>query len=309
MLDPEIRKLLDTLLRTPENPPPPDILQMRAWALESQRLLGGPPEPVASVRDATVPGNAGRIPVRIYYGDAGTPRPLFLYAHGGGWVTGSLDSHDTLCRRLANRLRATLVAVDYRLAPEHPYPAALDDVDAAWQWINAERAALGADPARIAVVGDSSGANLVAALTHRLRARGHPQPAMQLLIYPALDATCAGASYRQFATGCGLTAKLMAWYWDQYTGGRHAAAAARGDAELSPVAALDVGGLARAVIAVAEADVLHDDGIAYAKHLTAGGVPVETIECQGMIHGFLRWTGSVPAARTWLDAIAAASRW
>jgi acetyl esterase len=307
MIDPAIVKLLETLFRVPENPPPPDIAQMRAWALESQRLLGGPPEPVASVRDTTVPGDAGPIRVRIYRADAEAARP-FLYAHGGGWVTGSLDSSDILCRRLANRLRATLVAVDYRLAPEHSYPAALDDVDAAWRWIRTEIATLGADPSHVAVVGDSSGGNLVAALTLRLRARGDPQPAMQVLLYPALDATCSAASSRRYATGCGLTAKQMAWYWDQYIGGAHAAGAARDDAELSPVAARDVSGLARAVIAVAEADVLHDDGVAYANHLTARGVPVETIECAGMIHGFLRWTGTVPAARTWLDTIAAAVR-
>jgi acetyl esterase len=307
MIDPVIAKLLDTLFRVPENPPPPDIEQMRAWALESQRLLGGPPEPVASVRDTTVPGDAGPIRVRIYDGNAGAPRPLFLYAHGGGWVAGSLDSSDILCRRLANRLGATLIAADYRLAPEHPYPAALDDVDAVWRWITDERATLGADPSRVAVVGDSSGGNLVAALTHRLRTRGDPQPAMQLLLYPALDATCSGASYRQYATGCGLTGKQMAWYWDQYAGDRSAAGSARYDVELSPVAARNVGGLPRAVIAVAEADVLHD-GIAYAQHLAAGGVQVETIECAGMIHGFLRWTGTVPAARAWLDTIAAAAR-
>ena len=151
--------------------------------------------------------------------------------------------------------------------------------------------------------GDSSGANLAAALTHRLRDRGEPQPAFQLLLYPALDGTCSGASYAAFAAGFSLTAKQMNWYWAQYGG-----TAARNDTELSPLSARRFEDLPRAVIAVAEADVLHDDGVNYAQRLASSGVPVQLIECAGMIHGFLRWTGTVPASRTWLDTIVAAAQ-
>jgi len=303
MVDPDIRKLLDTLFRPPPVPVARDVVKMRAWANESARLLGGEPEAVEAVRDVRVAGAAGDIPVRIYRGANRDRGAACVYAHGGGWVTGSLDSHDTLCRALANRLGATLVAVDYRCAPEHAYPAALDDFDAAYRWVIADAAALDIDPARCAVAGDSSGGNLAAALAHRLRARGEAQPALQLLLYPVLDAACASASYRQFARGCNLSDEDMAWYWDRYAG-----TAAREDAELSPCAASDVAGLAPAVIAVAENDVLRDDGVAYAQRLAGAGVPVELIRCTGMIHGFLRWTGAVPATHTWLDAIAAASR-
>lgn len=303
MIDPAIRTLLDTIFRAPDVPPPPDVAKMRAWALESQRLLGGQPEAVGSVRETTAPGSAGPIPLRVYRSGAPVNRMTVLYAHGGGWVTGSLDSHDTLCRSLVNRLAATLVAVDYRLAPEHAYPAALDDFDAAWRWLQADASAHGIDASCVAVAGDSSGANLAAGLTHRLRARGDTQPALQILLYPALDATCASASYREFSTGHNLSHKQMAWYWDRYVG-----AASRDDAQLSPIAAADLGGLAPAVVAVAEGDVLRDDGLVYAQRLADSGVPVELIRCAGMIHGFLRWTGAVPAARTWLDAIATAAR-
>jgi acetyl esterase len=303
MLDPDIRRLLDTVFAAPPDPAPPDIEALRGAAEEAPRLLGGEPEEIASVEDAHAPGPAGSIPVRIYRQAAAGPLPLVLYAHGGGWVTGSLDSHDRLCRILARSLPAVLVAVGYRCAPEHVYPAALDDVEAAWRWARAQGAKLGADGERFAVAGDSSGGNLAAALTLRLRASRAPQPRLQLLLYPALDATCSRASYREFATGYNLAGAQMAWYWDAYRAGASAETP-----ELSPLAARALSGLAPAVVAIAEADVLRDDGLDYARRLGKAGVPVRVIRCNGMIHGFLRWTGAVPAARRWIDAIAAATR-
>lgn len=303
MIDPAIRQLLDSYFTAPEESGAPDVAKLRAAAVDAPRLFGGSPPGLADVRDATVAGPAGPVPIRIYRPSGDGPLPLVLYAHGGGWVVGSLDSHDTLCRVLANRLSAILVAVDYRLAPEHVYPAALDDVEAAWRWVRREARALGSDARRHAVAGDSSGGNLAAALTLRLSARGEPQPARQLLLYPALDAGSAAASYREFASGYNLTGAQMRWFWDVYRAGSPA-----DDPQLAPLAARDLAGLAPAVVAVADADVLRDEGVAYAGRLAAAGVRTDLIRCTGMIHGFLRWTGAVPAARAWIDTIAAAAR-
>ena len=303
MLDADIRHLLDTVFNVLPSAGPPAIAALRAAGEAMPKLLGGAPEPVASCRDDAVPGVAGPIPVRIYRPAAAAPLPALVYAHGGGWVTGSLESHDRLCRLLANRLAACVMAVDYRCAPEHVFPAALDDVEAVWAWLQVHAAALGVDGKRIAVGGDSSGANLAAALTLRLRAQQRPQPRAQLLLYPALDAASALPSYAAFATGYSLTAAQMRWYWDTYRAG-----APSTTPDLSPLACADLAGLAPAVIAVAACDVLRDDGITYAQRLRAAGTPVTLIDCTGMIHGFLRWTGAVPAASTWLDGIAGATR-
>jgi acetyl esterase len=304
MLDPDIARLLATVFAAPP-PDTPDVRALREAAEAAPRLLGGPPEPVAECRDLAIEGGArGRIGLRIYRA-ASAPAPALLYAHGGGWVTGSLDSHDRLCRQLANRVQAIVVAVDYACAPEHRYPAALDDFAAAWAWLERHARELGADPARLAVGGDSSGGNLAAALTLRLRASGAPQPAAQLLLYPALDASASRPSYQRFSTGHNLTAAMMRWYWRAYSPeGRD------DDPELAPLAARDLGGLAPAIVALAPADVLHDEGLAYAQRLAAAGVTVQVLTCTGMIHGFLRWTGAVPAAAAHLDAIgrAAATR-
>src|SRR6185295_4827119 len=253
----------DTVFNVPVGTEAPDVAQLRATAEAVPGRLGGEPEAVASITDAFAPGEHELLPVRIYRPAAAELLPLVVYAHGGGWVTGSLDSQDRLWRILANRLRAVLVAV----------------------------------------AGESSGGNLAAALTLRLRSDGAVQPNLQLLLYPALDATCSRPSYREFATGYNLSAGLMAWYWDAYRAG-----AAKSAVGLSPLAAADLSGLPPAVIAVAECDVLRDDGIDYAARLDAAGIAVRLIRCEGMIHGFLRWTGKVPAAHRWIDAIGDAGR-
>ena len=303
MLDPDIRRLLDTVFDVPPDFDAPGIRELRTAAEEAPKLLGGEAEVVAAMRDLHAPGPEGAVPVRVYRPESPAPLPLVLFAHGGGWVTGSLDSHDKLCRILANRLGAVLAAVEYRLAPENVYPAALDDVEAAWRWARAEAQALGADGERFAVAGDSSGGNLAAALTLRLRAQGAAQPDLQLLLYPALDATCSRTSYREFADGYNLSGAQMARYWDLYRAG-----AAPDAPELSPIAAAHLSGLPPAVVALAAADVLRDDGREYARRLESAGVPTRVVECAGMIHGFLRWTGEVPAALFWIDAIATAAR-
>ena len=276
---------------------------LRAAAEDAPLRLGGEPEPLRSIHDAFVPGRGGSIAVRVYRPESTSFLPLVLFAHGGGWVTGSLRSHDKLCRILANRLRAIVVAVDYRRAPENVYPAALDDFESAWHWALAQATRLGADGARFAVAGDSSGGNLAAALTLRLRESGERAPDLQLLLYPALDAACSRASYREFSSGYNLSASQMAWYWNAYC-----ARSAPDLQELSPLAARSLASVAPAVIAVAEYDVLRDDAIDYARRLADDGVAVRLVRCEGMIHGFLRWTGAVPAAVLWIDTIAAAAR-
>lgn len=303
MLDPDIRRLLDTVFNVAPNPGPPDVAALRAVGEATPKLLGGDPELVAPCHDDAVPGTHGAIPIRLYRPDATAPLPALVYAHGGGWVTGSLESHDRLCRILANRLAACVIAVDYRCAPEHVFPAALDDVEAVWAWTQDHAAAMGIDGARIAIGGDSSGANLAAALTLRLRAKRLPQPRAQLLLYPALDAATSLPSYATFATGYNLSAAQMRWYWDVYRAGTPPATP-----DLSPLASTNLAGLAPAVIAVAACDVLRDDGVLYAQRLRAAGTPATLIDCAGMIHGFLRWTGAVPAASTWLDKVATTTR-
>jgi acetyl esterase len=226
-----------------------------------------------------------------------------LFAHGGGWVTGSRDSRDRLCRMLANGIGAVVCAVDYRRAPECAHPAALDDYDAAWHWCREEARALGADPDRMAVCGDSAGGHLAVAIARRLKARREALPAAQLLLYPALDARTAAASYDEFATGHNLSARMMRWYWRAY-----AQDTSPDDPELSPLAAASFEGLPPAVVAIVPSDVLRDDGREYARRLARDGVRVDVVDCTGMVHGFARWSGAVPAAREHLAAFCAAAR-
>jgi acetyl esterase len=302
MVDPDIRKLLDTVFATPE-PPTPDVAALRAAAERAPALLGGEPEPVAEVRDVLA-GHAGGAPVPLrLYRPTIERRPVVVFAHGGGWVTGSLDSHDRLCRLLANRLDAVVCAVDYRRAPEHRHPAALDDFDAAWHWCLERSLALGGDGGAPSVAGDSAGGGMAASLSQRLRGRGEALPSMQLLIYPAVDASASSRSYDTYATGHNLSARMMRWYWKCY-----APDVPLDDPLLSPLASDDLHGLPPAVVAVATSDVLHDEGILYAQRLASANVPVDVVVCQGMIHGFVRWTGAVPAALHNLERICAAAR-
>ena len=302
MLDPDIRRLLDTVFAAPPGAAPPDVEALRAAAEEAPRRLGGEPEALGRVEDAQVPGPAGSIPVRIYRPDAAAAAAaralcarrrlgdrLARLARSAVPHTRAIAARSTRRGRVPLRARTRLSGRPRRLRSRMAVGAR-------------PRRELRADGERFAVAGDSSGGNLAAALTLRLRASRAPQPQLQLLLYPALDATCSRASYREFATGYNLAGAQMAWYWDVYRAGAAAEAP-----ELSPLAARELSGLAPAVVAIAEADVLRDDGLDYARRLGEAGVPVRVIRCEGMIHGFLRWTGEVAAARRWIDAIAAAT--
>ena len=273
--------------------------------------LAGPPEPVARVEHRTIPGPGGEIPVRVYRPDGRPPFPGLVYYHGGGWVIGDLDTHDSPVRALVNRARCVAVSVGYRLAPEHKFPAAVEDAFAAFRWTAAHADSLGIDPTRIAVAGDSAGGNLAAVVPLMARdepapaeAGGGPAPAFQLLIYPVIDHDFTTASYRQNATGYQLTRRTMQWFWEQYLGtpedGR--------DPHASPLRAEDLHGLPPAFVITAEFDPLRDEGEAYARRLREAGVPAVVRRYDGLIHGFFRMAGVLDAGRRAIEEAAAALR-
>jgi acetyl esterase/lipase len=262
----------------------------RAELLRSARLFAGALEPVARVDEKSVPGPEGPLRARLYVpASDDRRRGLVVYFHGGGWVVGDLDTHDSTCRFLARAADVLVLAVDYRLAPEHPFPAAVDDALAAFAWAAREAGALGADPARVAVAGDSAGGNLAAVVAGQAR----PRPCAQLLVYPVTDVSTKHPSYRTFADGYFLTEREMDWYRDHYLSER----AAAGDPRVSPLLAGDLSGLPPAIVATAGFDVLRDEGEAYARRLEEAGVPVSARRYGGLVHGFANATGASTAAR------------
>jgi acetyl esterase len=285
-LDPQVKTFLDQLAST-EIPPVETLtprearLQMEAGTL----MLGRLPE-VGRVEDHVLPGPGAPLRVRLTApAPAGEgPLPALVYFHGGGWVTGSLFSHDHLCRALTRASGVAVASVEYRLAPEHPFPAAVDDAEAAARWVAGHAGELGLDPARIGVGGDSAGGTLAAAVARRARDSGGPKLACQVLLYPATDADFDRPSYLENAEGYMLTRAAMAWYWDQYIPER----ALRTHPDAAPLRAGDLTGLPPAVVVTAEYDVLHDEGEAYARRLAEAGVPARLLRYDGMIHGFLR---------------------
>jgi acetyl esterase len=272
----------------------------RRAVIERYPELAGPLEPVERVENRFIPGPAGPLAVRAYtpLGAGADPLPAVVYFHGGGWVTGNLDTHDCACHGTANRAGCLVVAVDYRCAPEHRFPAAVEDAWAAVQWLAEHGSEIGADPARLAVCGDSAGGNLAAVVALRARDRGGPRLAAQLLLYPVIDHNLETTSYRANATGYGLTREAMRWYWQQYLG-------EAGDGqvpEASPLRAADHSGLAPALVVVCQLDPLLDEGLAYAAKLEAAGVPVELVVEKGMIHGHFRMPAVMSRARkSWDD--------
>ena len=273
----------------------------RVSAVEARRLYKetraalSPPVPeVANVRELAADGPAGSIPLRLYRGldaAAGAPLPLLVYFHGGGWTIGDLDTHDIICRTLANKARCAVAAVDYRMGPEHRFPAAVDDCVAATRWVAGQGAALGVDAARIAVGGDSAGGNLAAVVAITLRDAGGPPLVFQALAYPATDQRMNTASHARFAEGYLLTRDNMLWFRDNYL-----SPADYDDWRASPMRAADLARLPPAHIITAGYDPLLDEGHAYSDRLVAAGVPV-LYEClEGMAHGFLTMGGAVAAA-------------
>lgn len=242
------------------------------------------PVPVASVVDRTIPGPAGELPIRIYTPEGPGPFPALVYFHGGGFVVGSLASGDPTCLALCHGASCVVVSVEYRLAPEHKFPAATDDCLAATRWLAAHAAELNADPVRLAVAGESSGGNLAAVTALRLRDEGGPALRGQLLIYPVADYhTPPTPSYIANADGYLLTRAMMVWFWGHYLSD----AGEANHPHAAPLRAPDLSGLPAALVITAEFDPLRDEGERYAERLQQAGVPTQLARYDGMIHGFL----------------------
>jgi acetyl esterase len=280
-LDPQVASLLPTL--DAGFPPVQDMTGAQARAVIRSRFVANPdPEHVGEVTDRDMAVDGGSITIRTYRPEAAGALPILVYAHGGGFVFCDLDSHDGLCRNLANLIPAVVISVGYRLAPEHTWPTAAEDVYAVTEWAAEHAADLGGDPTRIAVGGDSAGGNLAAVAALMARDRGGPDLAAQLLLYPVIAADFDTQSYRRFGTGYYNPQPAMQWYWDQYV-------PSRGDRRhpyASPLAGrLD--GLPPAVVVLAGHDPLHDEGAAYADALEAAGVTTVRCPFDGGIHGFM----------------------
>ncbi len=280
--------------------------QARIAYLMGAEILDLPRAPLTRIENLRIPGPAGELAARLYAPterDAGT-LPVLLYFHGGGFVIGNLETHDSLCRQLALRSGAAVLALDYRLAPEHPFPAAVDDCWAALRWLMQAAPSLGLDPARVAVGGDSAGGTLAAVTA--LHARdiqaelSHPL-ALQLLITPGATAHADTDSHRKFAQGHLLEADTIAWFFDQYL-----PEAQRDDWRFAPLNADDHEGLAPACFILAEADPLIDEGVAYADLLRANGNAVQLELYRGVTHDFIKMGRSIPEAEQALDACAQA---
>ncbi|MEU8004014.1 alpha/beta hydrolase [Catellatospora sp. NPDC049111] len=267
--------------------------EARAADLASIQASGGDPEKVAEVVDREIDGPGGPLPIRIYRPVLGGELPVLVYFFGGGWTLGTIDTSDAVCRSLANAVGCLVVAAGYRLAPEHKFPAAVHDCHAAVRWVAANAAEIGADPARIAVGGDSAGGNLAAAVTLLARADGDLPLAGQLLVYPNTDHRSHTASLREGTDPFLFNATSVAWYWANYL-----ATPEDGLNPLaSPLRADSLAGLPPALVVTAEYDPLRDQAEEYARRLGREGVPVTLTRYDGMVHGFFCMGGELDAGR------------
>jgi acetyl esterase len=297
-LDPKVRAALDA------QGPVADFrsqgaAEVRANFNRTVALVPKQDEPLEAVESGPLENG---LQMRCYRPKGTGPFPILLYFHGGGWVVGDLESHDNVCRSLARRAGAVVMSVDYRLAPEVKFPGPLDDCEWALRWADSHAADLEGDRTRIAVGGDSAGANLAAGLALRMRDRGGPRLAYQLLIYPVTDRNFETVSYKEFASGFGLTRNNMQWFWECY----HPAAEL--DPTAAPLRAASLKGLPPAFVLTAEFDVLRDEGEAYARRLHKEGVAVRGMRFLGMNHGFIRMGAVYPQADHALTVLATALR-
>ena len=307
-LDPQAANVIDLVIKSGRPPyhqlTPKDARQM----FRETRPASTPPAPqIGAVRELMAEGSSGPIPLRLYRpAGVGDSRrlPVLIYFHGGGWVIGDLETHDVLCRQVTAEAGVCVVAVDYRLAPEHKYPAAVDDAWAATRWIVAHAAEFGIDAERVAVGGDSAGGNLAAVVALLARDAGAPRIGLQLLIYPVTDLASESQSYADLAEGYMLTRESMRWFRAQYLAKEEDAA----DWRVSPLRAPSLTSVAPALVITAGYDPLRDEGEAYARRMREAGVMVDAVCFGGMIHGFVPMGRLIDTAFRGVTLIAGALR-
>lgn len=298
---PQVQALLQML--DEGNIPPTFGLTPESAREQFERLIDlMEPTDVGEITGFAIEGPAGAIPVRAYIPDGSDPFPVLVYFHGGGWTIGNLDTHENVCAAFCSRANAVVVSVDYRLAPEHPFPAQLEDAYAAAEWASEFAEDISGDPNRIAVAGDSAGGNLAAAVSLMARDKGGPALSHQLLIYPAVASPTVHEfdSYEENAEGYFLERESMEWYYDKWL---------RDDADarneyMAPLLARDLSGLPSATIVTAGFDPLRDEGIEYAKRLTEAGVDVRHENYESMIHGFVSLKAQIDVGDAAMDLLA-----
>jgi acetyl esterase len=300
-LDPQVEKVL----KQTEALGLPAYQDLSPAEARKQMLdLAPPVDPLRSVNrveDRSLPGPEGDIPIRLYYPEGDAPFPVVVYFHGGGWVIGDLDTHHAFCHALAKTSYCLVVSVGYRLAPEHPYPAAVEDAYAATGWVAENPELIQADPDRLAVAGDSAGGHLAAVVSLMARDRKGPRIDLQVLIYPIADYNFDTPSYIQNREGYNLTRDLMIWFWNHFLNDESEA----DDPYVSPLRAQDLSNLPRALVLTAGFDPLRDEGEAYCRKLQRAGVNATLLRYPGMIHAFIRMTAQLDKANEALDEVSA----
>lgn len=301
-LDPQAAALIDEL-GSGISPPSWTLSVETARALLDELFIDDDPQPVESVTDLAIQGPEEPIPVRVYTPAGTPPFPILVYYHGGGWMRGSLDGYDGLCRLIASEAGCVVVSVDYRLAPEHPFPAGFDDCYAATEWATEHAESLLGDPARVAVGGDSGGGNLAAGVSLAARDQDGPDIAHQLLIYPAVNPPSVRwlDSYDENATGYLLEMPSVEYYYDHYLDSD----AHLGNAYVFPLQALDLAGVPSATVVTAGFDPLRDEGLAYVERLAADGVDVDHLHYDAQIHAFVSLYEHLDDGRRAIDELAA----
>ena len=306
-LHPQSQAILDALAaqggKPLEESTPAEVRASRAENAKAMAELAGPEQPVSRVENRTIPGLGGPIPIRVYWPSTGKKLPVFVYCHGGGWVFGNIDSVDRVCRALANAAACIVVNVEYRLAPEHRFPAAAEDAYAVVAYVAAHADEFNADGGRIGVGGDSAGGNLAAVACLMAREKGGPPLAFQLLVYPVVDSDDNRPSVDE-NEGNLISRAVMRYFWDHYTASPEEAR----HPHASPINAKSLAGLPPAFVITAECDPLRDQGEAYGRRLRDAGVPVEMKRYAGAIHVFFQMGAVIDAGREAVADAAAALR-
>ena len=287
-------------IRVPGQVPTPE--EGRAQTRRMVELMDAPGPTTVATEDRTIPGPAGDLPVRIYTpaGGSGRPLPVLCFLHGGGWVQGDLETHHHACLKLVDRAGCLIMAVDYRLAPEHKFPAAVEDCLAAYRWLTRNAAEIGGDPARVGVGGDSAGGNLAAVVSQQTAAAGEQAPACQVLIYPATDFTMSTPSHNELREAYIIPRDRMDWYAAQYLNDPSEMT----DLRVSPLLAEDLSGQPPTLMLTGGFDPLRDEGRQYADRLSAAGIPVTRLDYDGQIHAFVILTAVIPEGDRALSQIA-----